>query len=93
MIAATAPEATEAFSYGAPAFRYRGDPLVSYAAAKAHCAFYVMSPAVIVAHATELEGVDTSRGAVRFTPDKPLPADLVAKLVRARMAETEARWG
>ena len=92
-IAATAPEATEVFSYGAPAFRYRGHPLVSYAAAKAHCAFYVMSPAVIVAHAAELEGFDTSKGAIRFTSDQPLPADLAATLVRDRMAETEARWG
>jgi len=92
-IAATAPGATEVFSYGAPAFRYRGHPLVSYAVAKAHCAFYVMSPAVIVAHAADLEGFDTSKGAIRFTPDQPLPAALVAKLVRARMAETEARWG
>ena len=92
-VAATAPEATEVFSYGAPAFRYRGHPLVSYAAAKAHCAFYVMSPAVIVAHAAELKGFDTSKGTIRFTADKPLPADLVATLVRDRMAETAARWG
>jgi len=92
-IAATAPEATEVFSYGAPAFRFHGHPLVSYAAAKAHCALYVMSPAVIVAQAADLEGFDTTKGAIRFTPDKPLPVDLVAKLVRARMAETEARWG
>ena len=60
--------------------------------AKAHCAFYVRSPAVIVTHAAELEGFDTTKGAIRFTPDQPLPTDLVAKLVRARMAETEARW-
>ncbi len=43
-IAAAAPDAIEAMSYGAPAFRYRDHPLVSFNAAKHHCAFYVMSP-------------------------------------------------
>ena len=92
-IARTAPDAVEAMSYGAPAFRYLGHPLVSYAAAKAHCAFYVMSPDVIVKHEADLAGFDTSKGTIRFTPDKPLPAELVAKLVRARMAESDERWG
>lgn len=92
-IAAVAADAVEAMSYGAPAFRYRGHPLVSYAAAKAHCAFYVMSPQVIVDHAADLDGFDTSKGTIRFTLDEPLPAELVEKLVRARMAESDERWG
>jgi uncharacterized protein YdhG (YjbR/CyaY superfamily) len=92
-IAATAPEAVEAMSYGAPAFRYRDHPLVSYSAARSHCAFYVMSPEVIVAHEAALKGFDTSKGTIRFTPDKPLPDDLVARIVRARMAESDERWG
>lgn len=92
-IAAVAPDAVEAMSYGAPAFRYRDHPLVSYAAAKAHCAFYVMSPQVIVDHAADLDGFDTSKGTIRFTPDRPLPVGLVGKLVRARMAESDERWG
>jgi uncharacterized protein YdhG (YjbR/CyaY superfamily) len=92
-IAEVAPDAVEAMSYGAPAFRYRDHPLVSYAAAKAHCAFYVMSPDVIVNHEADLKGFDTSKGTIRFAPGKPLPAELVRKLVRARMAESDARWG
>ena len=92
-IAGAAPDAVEAMSYGAPAFRYRDHPLVSYGAAKAHCAFYVMSPDVIVNHEADLKGFDTSKGTVRFTPDQPLPAELVEKLVRARMAESDERWG
>lgn len=92
-IARAAPDAVEAMSYGAPAFRYRDHPLVSYAAAKAHCAFYVMSPEVIVAHEADLKGFDTSKGTVRFTPEKPLPAELVAKVVRARTAESDERSG
>jgi uncharacterized protein YdhG (YjbR/CyaY superfamily) len=89
-IAAAAPEAVEAFGYGVPAFKYRGRPLVSFGAGKNHCALYVQSPAVMDAHAAELKGYHTSKGTVRFAADKPLPADLVTKLVRARMAETDA---
>ena len=92
-IAAAAPDAVEAMSYGAPAFRYRDHPLVSFNAAKSHCSLYVMSPDVIVKYEADLEGYDTSKGTIRFTPAKPLPADLVTKLVRARMAETDERWG
>lgn len=92
-IATAAPDAVEAMSYGAPAFRYRDHPLVSFNAARQHCALYVMSPAVITAHAADLEGFETTKGAIRFTPDKPIPDELITKLVRARMAETDERWG
>jgi uncharacterized protein YdhG (YjbR/CyaY superfamily) len=92
-IAAAAPDAVEAMSYGAPAFRYRDHPLVSFNAARTHCALYVMSPRVIERHEAELAGFDTSKGTIRFTPAKPLPTVLVTKLVRARMAETDERWG
>jgi uncharacterized protein YdhG (YjbR/CyaY superfamily) len=88
-ITAAAPEAIEAISYGLPAFRYRRRPLVSYGAAAKHCAFYVMSPAAMDAHAGLLAPYDTSKGTIRFTPDRPLPAELVATLVRARMAEID----
>lgn len=90
-IRAAAPEATEAIGYGVPAFRYRGRPLVSYGAGRRHCSFYVQSPAVMEAHAELLEGHDTSKGTIRFTPATPLPAELVATLVRARVAETERK--
>lgn len=88
-IRAAAPEAVEAMSYGAPAFRYQGRPLVAFGAAKAHCSLYVMSPAVTEAIHEELEPYDTSKGTVRFTPDALLPDALVTKLVKARMAETD----
>ena len=88
-IRAAAPGAEESINYGVPAFKYRGRPLVSYGAAKNHCSFYVQSPAVMEAHRNELAPYDTSKGTVRFAPDAPLPDALVAKLVRARMAETD----
>jgi uncharacterized protein YdhG (YjbR/CyaY superfamily) len=90
VIAAVAPEATQTMGYGVPAFHYRGRALVSYGAARAHCSFYVQSPAVMTAHAAELRGFSTSTGGVRFQPPAPLPAELVESLVRARLAEVEA---
>lgn len=93
VIAAAAPEAVEAISYGVPAFKYRGRPLVSFGAGKAHCAFYVQSPAVMEAHAGLLDGYDTAKGTVRFTPESPLPPELVTTLVRARVAESDAAAG
>lgn len=87
-IQAAAPDAVERIGYGVPAFYYQGRPLVSYGAGKSHCSFYVQSPAVMDEHRNDLEGYDTAKGTIRFQPDKPLPADLVEKLVRARMEET-----
>jgi uncharacterized protein YdhG (YjbR/CyaY superfamily) len=88
-IAAAAPEAEEALSYGVPAFRYKGRPLVSYVAAKAHCSFFPMSPKVVDDHRAELTDFDLDKGTIRFQPDHPVPTDLVARIVRARMAETD----
>ena len=90
VIIAAAPGAEEYVGYGIPAFRQDG-ALVSFGAARSHCAFYVQSPAVMEVHAAELIGLDTSKGTVRFTPDKPLPDALVTRLVRARLAENAAR--
>ena len=89
-IAAAAPGAEEVVNYGVPMFRLAGRNLVSYGAAKAHCSFYVQSPAVMEALAADLIGFKTSKGAVSFQPDKPIPAALVKKLVKARIAENAA---
>ena len=90
-IAGAAPEAVEAISYGAPAFRYRGRPLVAYAAYKAHCSFFPMSPELIERHRDELEGYVIAKGTMQFTPEHPLPTDLVVRIVRERMAQIDAR--
>lgn len=89
-IAAAAPEAEEGWSYGLPAFRYHGRPLVAFAVAAKHCSFFPMSPEVIAAHADELAGYDTSKGTIRFSPGSELPAALVRKLVKARLTELGA---
>lgn len=82
-----APDATETISYGVPAFKLHGRPLVSFGAAKGHCSFYVQSPAVIEAHAADLAGYRLTKGSIGFQPDQGLPDDLVTRLVRARSAE------
>ena len=87
-----APEAEEYMGYGVPAFRQNG-ALVSYGAAKTHLSFYVQSSQVMEAFAAELTGFKTSKGTVFFQPDKPIPATLVKKLVKARLAENQAARG
>lgn len=62
---------------------------MSFGAAKNHCAFYIMSLDVAKAHRDDLKSYDTSEATVRFPVDKPLPAALVTKLVKARISENE----
>jgi uncharacterized protein YdhG (YjbR/CyaY superfamily) len=90
-IKAAAPLAEECISYGLAAFRLEGKPLVALGASANHCAFYPMSGTTVAAHQEELKDYETSKGAIRFRADKPLPATLVRKLVRARIAENKSR--
>jgi uncharacterized protein YdhG (YjbR/CyaY superfamily) len=91
MIRSAVPkEATEGIGYGMPVFRYKGT-LIGYAAFPGHCGLYPMSPAVIAALQNELRAYKTSKGTVRFPVDKPLPAALVKKLVKARVEEVEQK--
>jgi len=83
-------EATEAISYGMPAFQYKG-MLVGYAAFAGHCSFFPASGRLIEKFVQELKDYGCSKGTIRFAMDKPLPAALVQKIVKARVAENEAR--
>src|ERR1041385_1153857 len=65
VIAAAAPGATQGISYGIPAFRLNGRPLVWFAAFKEHCSFFP-GPAAIKIHATDLKAYKTSKGTIRF---------------------------
>jgi uncharacterized protein YdhG (YjbR/CyaY superfamily) len=90
-IRAAAPKAaTEAISYGIPSFQYKGG-LVAYAAFKRHCSFFPMGWKAVEEFADELEGYRVSRGTIQFAQDKPLPAALVKKLVKACVARNEAK--
>jgi uncharacterized protein YdhG (YjbR/CyaY superfamily) len=84
IIRAAVPRAEECISYRLPAFRLDGKGLVWFGAAANHCAIY----GLVGAHKEELEAYDTSgRGTIRFQPANPLPANLVRKLLRARIAK------
>jgi uncharacterized protein YdhG (YjbR/CyaY superfamily) len=93
LIKSADPAAEEAMIYGVPGFRHGGHPLVCYAAFKAHCGFYPMSPALMDSLASELAGFRTSKGTIQFTPDKPLPDTLVRRIIKARVAENAATNG
>lgn len=90
-IRAAAPRAEECISYQLPAFRLNGKPLVAFGATANHCAFYPMSGTTVEVHKAELKGYETSKGTIRFHADNPLPAMLVRKLVKARIAENAAQ--
>ena len=80
-----APEAEEVISYGMPAFRQNG-MLVWYAAFKNHIGFYPI-PSGINAFKEELSAFKGTKGSVHFSFDKPLPVDLISRIVSFRLSE------
>jgi uncharacterized protein YdhG (YjbR/CyaY superfamily) len=86
---AVPPQATETISYRIPAFKYEG-VLLWFAAFSDHCSLFPTA-SVIKVFKSELEGFSTSKGTIQFPTEKPLPASLVKKLVRARVAQFEGK--
>lgn len=86
-IRAVAPKAEECISYGMPAFRLNGKLIAGFRAAASHCSFHPMSGATVATLRAELAKYDTSPGTIRFSARAPLPAALIRKLVKARIAE------
>ena len=86
---AVPPEATETISYGIPAFK-RKRVLVWFAAFSNHCSLFPTA-SIIEAFKNELQGFSTSKGTIHFPTDKPLPATLIKKLVKARVAQDESK--
>ena len=84
-------EATETISYGIPAFKYKG-VLVWFAAFSNHCSFFPTA-SVIAAFKNELKGFTTSKGTIHFPTDQPLPAALVKKMVKLRVAQIASKKG
>ena len=88
-VRAAAPEAEECINYGMPAFRLNGKLIAGFKAAANHCSFHPMSGATVKRLQADLSAYDTSPGTIRFSARAGLPAALVGKLVRARIAELE----
>src|SRR5919106_5522889 len=86
-----APDAEEGESYGMPAFLYAGRPLLGFRAAKKHLSVFPFSPAAVDAVEGRLEGFDRSKGTIRFSPDRPVPEEVLTDLVRARKEEITAK--
>jgi uncharacterized protein YdhG (YjbR/CyaY superfamily) len=85
------PDATEGISYGIPTFKYKG-MLASFAAFSDHCSLFPGAGPTIE-FKSELKNFQTSKGTIRFAPDKPPSSALLKKLVKARIAENEREKG
>jgi len=92
-----APGAVEVISYGIPFFKFKGEYVAGFAAYKSHCSFALWEGkwqrlvSAKVVSTKELEGYETTTGTIQFTPERPLPASLVRKLVKARVREIEVK--
>ncbi len=90
IILSVAPEAEEVISYAMPAFKYHG-MLVGFAAWKNHVGFYPWNSRTVKEFNEELKEYSTSKGAIQFPLEKPIPVTLVKKIVKARMNENLAK--
>jgi uncharacterized protein YdhG (YjbR/CyaY superfamily) len=81
------PEVEECISYRMPAFRYRGKIVAGFSATSTGCSYYPFSGSTLRTLARELEDYGKTKSALHFGPDMPLPASLVRKLLKARIAE------
>lgn len=89
-IRGAAPDAEEVISYQMPAYRQNG-MLVYFGAFKDHCSFFVGSASVRRRFSAQLKSFEAGKGTLQFTPERPLPARLVTRIVKARVAENAAR--
>lgn len=89
LIKAQIPNPEEVISYGIPIIKHQG-LLVGFAAARKFCTFHIMSEVVANKLRNEIAPFEMTVASVHFTPEKPLPEELVVKIVRLRMAENEA---
>jgi uncharacterized protein YdhG (YjbR/CyaY superfamily) len=90
-IHAAAPGAEECLSYRIPAFRVDGEVVAGFLATAKGCSYFPFSGNVLAALAADLEGYGGTPGSLHFSPAKGLPAALVKKLVRAKLAEVKEK--
>ena len=85
-----APDAEEIISYMMPTFKYHGN-LVHFAAFKNHCSFFVGNGSLVDKMKEELKDYNAVKSGIHFTIEKPIPAELVKKIVWRRMEENEEK--
>ncbi|GAA1809650.1 hypothetical protein GCM10009795_063800 [Nocardioides hankookensis] len=82
-----APDAEEGTSYGMPAWKCAGKPLLGLNRAKAHIGVYPFSSTIVTAVSDRLDGFTLTKGGVQCTPDHPVPDEVLVEMVRLRRAE------
>lgn len=88
-IKAAAPKAEESISYGMPSYKYKR-ALVYFGAFKSHCSFFPGSASVL-ANKDGLKDFKIAKGTIQFTPDKPIPASIIKRIVKERVHQNETR--
>src|SRR4051794_7497798 len=81
------PQAEEGTSYGMPAWRLAGKPLLGFKVAANHIGVFPFSSAVVTAVRDRLDGFSVSKGGIRFVPAHPVPDDVVLDMLRLRRLE------
>ena len=89
-IKTTAPKAEESISYGMPAYKYLGKPLVYYGAFEKHIGFYA-TPTGHETFKKELAIYKSGKGSVQFPIDKKLPLKLIERIIKFRVKENEVK--
>ena len=84
-IKAAAPGSEEKIAWGVPAYKYKGKYICGFSSFKAHCAINPFCNVRSILSASDLKGFETTLFFIRFTPEKPLSAALVKKIVKAKM--------
>lgn len=90
LIKSSAPQAEETISYSMPMYKQNGQ-LVAFAGFKDHISFFVCSGSFLNRFPVDSKKYDVFRSGIHFTPDKPLPGTLVTRIVKARLAENNAK--
>ena len=89
-VKAAAPKAEESISYGMPAYKYMGKPLVYFGGYEKHIGFYA-TPTGHKQFEKELSKYKQGKGSVQFPIDEPLPISLITKIVKFRVKENEMK--
>jgi uncharacterized protein YdhG (YjbR/CyaY superfamily) len=87
---ASPAETIEVISYGMPMYKYNG-MLIGFAAYPKHCSLFLSTPSLVKMFKDELSRYEILKGTIRFPTDKPLPASLVKKIVKARAAQNDQK--